>query len=188
MCGTGRRNCAVAHFCVWARRAAYHLCVSHLLVVRLAVLWLFQSELFQDDLFPDTRVTWEPTLSSEEWFSGVTRLPKLVSLRPPGMDCCTSLDVNTLPPSPSRSPGRFVVQVLGIMHWCLVGCMLPLQLMSQACRKHWPLTPCPVCFHTPNNRVIEGRKYRNRDCESNQVVSNMNSMSCLRIGVFNTHS
>lgn len=58
-----------------------------------------RSELFQDDLFPDTRVTWEPTLSSEEWFSGVTRLPKLVSLRPPGMDCLSEAP-DVRPPAP----------------------------------------------------------------------------------------
>lgn len=58
-----------------------------------------RSELFQDDLFPDTRVTWEPTLSSEEWFSGVTRLPKFVSLRPPGMDCLSEAP-DVRPPAP----------------------------------------------------------------------------------------
>ncbi|XP_075733806.1 coronin-7 isoform X3 [Rhipicephalus microplus] len=49
-----------------------------------------RSELFQDDLFPDTRVTWQPALTSEEWFAGVTRAPKLVSLRPPGMECLSA--------------------------------------------------------------------------------------------------
>ncbi|CAG5103997.1 Similar to CORO7: Coronin-7 (Bos taurus) [Cotesia congregata] len=32
-----------------------------------------KSELFQDDLFPPTRVTWTPTLSSAEWFSGIQK-------------------------------------------------------------------------------------------------------------------
>ncbi|KAK3909371.1 Coronin-7 [Frankliniella fusca] len=43
-------------------------------------------DLFQDDLFPATKVTWEPTMSANEWFSGVQRLPKRISLCPPGMD------------------------------------------------------------------------------------------------------
>ncbi|XP_052130948.1 coronin-7 isoform X3 [Frankliniella occidentalis] len=43
-------------------------------------------DLFQDDLFPVTKVTWEPTMSANEWFSGVQRLPKRISLCPPGMD------------------------------------------------------------------------------------------------------
>ncbi|KAL3188432.1 hypothetical protein MRX96_003412 [Rhipicephalus microplus] len=46
-----------------------------------------RSELFQDDLFPDTRVTWQPALTSEEWFAGVTRAPKYISMRPPDMEC-----------------------------------------------------------------------------------------------------
>ena len=28
-------------------------------------------EYFQDDLFPDTRVSWEPSLDSSEWFAGI---------------------------------------------------------------------------------------------------------------------
>ena len=45
----------------------------------------FQSEYFQDDIFPDTRVLWEPCLTSAEWFSGLDTQPKLVSLRPDDM-------------------------------------------------------------------------------------------------------
>jgi len=26
---------------------------------------------FQDDIFPDTKVTWEPAVSAENWFSGI---------------------------------------------------------------------------------------------------------------------
>ncbi|XP_044579840.1 coronin-7 isoform X3 [Cotesia glomerata] len=48
-----------------------------------------KSELFQDDLFPPTRVTWTPTLSSAEWFSGVNKHAPRISLKPPGMDCLT---------------------------------------------------------------------------------------------------
>jgi len=29
-----------------------------------------QVEYFQDDIFPDTKVTWEPALSADSWFSG----------------------------------------------------------------------------------------------------------------------
>lgn len=45
-----------------------------------------KSELFQDDLFPPTRVTWEPALTSAEWFNGVNKQALRISLKPPGMD------------------------------------------------------------------------------------------------------
>nr|XP_022903434.1 coronin-7 isoform X2 [Onthophagus taurus] len=44
-----------------------------------------KTELFQDDLFPPTRVTWEPTMTSSEWFSGKNIPSKRISLRPEGM-------------------------------------------------------------------------------------------------------
>ncbi|XP_013378981.1 coronin-7-like, partial [Lingula anatina] len=43
-------------------------------------------QFFQDDLFPDTRVTWEPCLTAEEWFRGEDRVPRTISLRPPDME------------------------------------------------------------------------------------------------------
>lgn len=58
-----------------------------------------RSELFQDDLFPDTRMTWEPTLTSEEWFSGVLRVPQFVSLRPADMECLSDAP-DVRPPAP----------------------------------------------------------------------------------------
>ncbi|XP_012261487.1 coronin-7 isoform X3 [Athalia rosae] len=48
-----------------------------------------KSELFQDDLFPPTRVTWSPTLSAHEWFSGANKQAPRISLKPPGMDSLT---------------------------------------------------------------------------------------------------
>nr|XP_023013175.1 coronin-7 isoform X1 [Leptinotarsa decemlineata] len=45
-----------------------------------------KTDLFQDDLFPPTRVTWTPTLTSSEWFSGSDKIPKRISLKPEGMD------------------------------------------------------------------------------------------------------
>ncbi|KAJ1528065.1 hypothetical protein ONE63_007983 [Megalurothrips usitatus] len=45
-------------------------------------------DLFQDDLFPPTKVTWDPVMSGNEWFSGVQQPPKRINLCPPGMDCC----------------------------------------------------------------------------------------------------
>nr|CAI5857098.1 unnamed protein product [Callosobruchus analis] len=45
-----------------------------------------KTDLFQDDLFPKTRVTWKPTLTSTEWFSGKDKLPERISLKPEGMD------------------------------------------------------------------------------------------------------
>ncbi|XP_076446220.1 coronin-7-like [Babylonia areolata] len=44
-----------------------------------------RTEFFQDDLYPDTRVTWEPALTAEQWLSGQDATPKYVSLRPAGM-------------------------------------------------------------------------------------------------------
>lgn len=44
-----------------------------------------RSEFFQDDLFRDTRVTWAPTISSEDWLSGVECLPVFISLKPSDM-------------------------------------------------------------------------------------------------------
>jgi len=41
-------------------------------------------EFFQDDVYPATRSN-VPALQSEEWFSGQTKLPELVSLQPQGM-------------------------------------------------------------------------------------------------------
>ena len=45
----------------------------------------WQMEYFQDDLFPDTLVTWEPTLSADEWLSGRDAQQQRVSLKPDGM-------------------------------------------------------------------------------------------------------
>ncbi|XP_021364093.1 coronin-7-like isoform X2 [Mizuhopecten yessoensis] len=42
-------------------------------------------EYFQDDLFPDTRVTWEPTMTSDEWLSGLNNHARTISLQPRGM-------------------------------------------------------------------------------------------------------
>ncbi|XP_069131157.1 coronin-7-like [Argopecten irradians] len=42
-------------------------------------------EYFQDDLFPDTRVMWEPSMTSEEWLSGLNNQARTISLQPPGM-------------------------------------------------------------------------------------------------------
>ncbi|XP_056010098.1 coronin-7-like isoform X2 [Ostrea edulis] len=39
-------------------------------------------EFFQDDLFPDTRVTWEPTMTNKEWLSGSNKQPRTLSLQP----------------------------------------------------------------------------------------------------------
>ncbi|XP_062610316.1 coronin-7-like [Saccostrea cucullata] len=42
-------------------------------------------EFFQDDLFPDTRVTWEPTMTSKEWLAGSNQQPRSISLKPKDM-------------------------------------------------------------------------------------------------------
>ncbi|XP_013109515.2 coronin-7 isoform X1 [Stomoxys calcitrans] len=50
-----------------------------------------KSELFQDDLFPHTRVTWEPTMTAEEWFLSNDKKPKKINLQPEGMDTLSSI-------------------------------------------------------------------------------------------------
>ncbi|CAG9762430.1 unnamed protein product [Ceutorhynchus assimilis] len=45
-----------------------------------------KTELFQDDLFPATRVTWVPSASSNEWFTGKDKPVHRVSLKPDGME------------------------------------------------------------------------------------------------------
>ena len=47
-----------------------------------------QMEYFQDDLFPDTRVWWEPALTSDKWFAGENGTQRKMSLRPDGMKPC----------------------------------------------------------------------------------------------------
>ncbi|XP_022787917.1 coronin-7-like [Stylophora pistillata] len=42
-------------------------------------------EYFQDDLFPDTRVWWEPSVTSDQWFAGEDKTQKTMSVRPDGM-------------------------------------------------------------------------------------------------------
>lgn len=59
-----------------------------------------RSELFQDDLFPDTRVTWEPALTSAEWFAGEDGAVRTISLRPVGMDLLSDLPKATLASCP----------------------------------------------------------------------------------------
>lgn len=46
-------------------------------------------EFFQDDLFPDSRVSWEPTMSAEEWLGGMNKNPKRISWMPEGMSPVT---------------------------------------------------------------------------------------------------
>ncbi|XP_046688777.1 LOW QUALITY PROTEIN: coronin-7-like, partial [Homalodisca vitripennis] len=45
-----------------------------------------KSDLFQDDLFPPTKVTWEPTMTAAQWFSGANCQARRISLKPEGMD------------------------------------------------------------------------------------------------------
>lgn len=46
-----------------------------------------KSELFQDDLFPPTRVSWQPSMTAEEWFDPAVKdkLPMRISLQPEDM-------------------------------------------------------------------------------------------------------
>ena len=45
-------------------------------------------EFFQDDIFPDTQVTWESSLTAEEWLNGSDTQQKTISLKPEGMTAC----------------------------------------------------------------------------------------------------
>ncbi|KAJ9590762.1 hypothetical protein L9F63_016278, partial [Diploptera punctata] len=45
-----------------------------------------KSDLFQDDLFPPTKVTWKPTMTSNQWFQGLDRQPARLNLKPEGME------------------------------------------------------------------------------------------------------
>ncbi|XP_059140103.1 coronin-7-like [Physella acuta] len=44
-----------------------------------------KTEFFQDDLYPDTRVTWEPTLTAEEWLQGKDKPQRTKSMKPSDM-------------------------------------------------------------------------------------------------------
>eukprot|EP01114_Cavostelium_apophysatum_P008322 TRINITY_DN2072_c0_g1_i1.p1 TRINITY_DN2072_c0_g1~~TRINITY_DN2072_c0_g1_i1.p1 ORF type:complete len:931 (-),score=272.47 TRINITY_DN2072_c0_g1_i1:40-2832(-) len=49
-----------------------------------------RSELFQDDLFPPTRKTNEPAVTSQQWFSGVSKPLSTVDLKPADMETLSS--------------------------------------------------------------------------------------------------
>ena len=59
-------------------------------ITKLKIFFFFfeQPEFFQDDLFPDTRVTWQPTLSGDEWLDGESKEIQKLSLQPSGMKKC----------------------------------------------------------------------------------------------------
>ncbi|XP_037087762.1 coronin-7-like [Pollicipes pollicipes] len=44
-----------------------------------------KADLFQDDLFPPTRVTWEATMTAEEWLGGANVPARLLDLQPDDM-------------------------------------------------------------------------------------------------------
>ncbi|CAI8046122.1 Coronin-7 [Geodia barretti] len=45
-----------------------------------------RTEYFQDDVYPETRVTWEAALTSQEWLSGEDGVQSSLSLRPHDME------------------------------------------------------------------------------------------------------
>jgi coronin-7 len=47
-----------------------------------------KNELFQDDLFPPTRVLWQPSMGSLDWFAAKDKKAKKISLQPEGMESC----------------------------------------------------------------------------------------------------
>lgn len=42
-------------------------------------------EYFQDDLFPDTRVTWEATLTADDWLAGKDKPQRVIKMKPADM-------------------------------------------------------------------------------------------------------
>ena len=55
-----------------------------------------QTEYFQDDVYPETRVTWEAALTSQEWLSGEDGVQSSLSLRPHDMEPCEKENNYTL--------------------------------------------------------------------------------------------
>ena len=47
---------------------------------------VLQKLYFQDDLFPPARVTWESTMTANEFFAGEVKPPRVIDLRPDGME------------------------------------------------------------------------------------------------------
>ncbi|KAL0269016.1 UNVERIFIED_CONTAM: hypothetical protein PYX00_010761 [Menopon gallinae] len=63
-----------------------------------------KSELFQDDLFPPTKVTWEPTVTSSEWFAGANKQARRISLKPDNMESLSSVSSAEKPSAKPPSP------------------------------------------------------------------------------------
>lgn len=59
-------------------------------------------DLFQDDLFPPTKVTWRPSCSAADWFSGINPKQARVCLKPDNMDNLS--DAQGTPSSNAHSP------------------------------------------------------------------------------------
>ena len=47
-----------------------------------------QMEYFQSDLYPETAVTWEASMTSEQWLNSQDVHPRFVSLQPHDMKPC----------------------------------------------------------------------------------------------------
>lgn len=62
--------------------------VEELLFISSFLFFFIQTEYFQDDIFPDTKVTYEPVMSSKEWLSGANTSAKTISLKPKDMKLC----------------------------------------------------------------------------------------------------
>jgi len=52
---------------------------------------IFQMDYFQDDIYPETRVKWEATVTTEEWFAGKNGTQNFISLQPEGMKLCKQI-------------------------------------------------------------------------------------------------
>jgi len=50
-------------------------------------------EYFQDDLFPNTKITWEHSMTSEEWLSGSNNQTNLICLKPTDMTSCKYMTI-----------------------------------------------------------------------------------------------
>ena len=65
---------------------------------------------FQDDLFPETKVLWQPTLTSAEWLDGSLKQAQLLDLRPDDMKLLSESRGPSRTPSTRSSVGPPVVE------------------------------------------------------------------------------
>lgn len=63
-------------------------------------------EYFQDDIFPPTNVTWEPSMTADEWAKGGNKPLRVINLKPADMD-----NLSDHPDKPRESKYKFKSEV-----------------------------------------------------------------------------